>query len=288
MPRLSDHDLTYLTEVDHQDHEALVAFDEDSGDIVGVARFVRTGPLEAEPAIVVGDDWQGRGLGTQLMDRLADRAREEGIARFRAPVLSDNEAVLSLLGGLGEHWIRREGNMIEVEIDLAPAPEARPRLLVLLRAAAAGTVSPAITLLDRLGLRARYGPPDRASLANTIVVGIEPDDPDERALGCAAELAPVFGSSVQLVGARRRLLDGEAEAAEALERAARRLRDRGLDVDVHVRTADAVTALVHVAAEQRARLVIVGAARPDSPRLLPGDVPGAVARQAPCDVLIAR
>ena len=123
MPKLSEHDLTYLTEVDHHDHEALVALDEGTGDIIGVARFVRTGPLEAEPAIVVGDDWQGRGLGTQLMDRLADRAREEGIARFRAPVLSDNEAVLSVLGGLGEHWIRREGNMIEVEIGRASCRE---------------------------------------------------------------------------------------------------------------------------------------------------------------------
>jgi nucleotide-binding universal stress UspA family protein len=93
---------------------------------------------------------------------------------------------------------------------------------------------------------------------------------------------------VQLVGARRRLLDGEEEANEALELAAGRLRERGVEVDVHVRAADAVSALVHVAAERRARLVIVGASDPDAPRLLPGDVPGAVARQAPCDVLIVR
>jgi nucleotide-binding universal stress UspA family protein len=288
MTKLSESDLTYLTEVDHHDHEAIVALDDATGDIVGVARFVRTGPVEAEPAVVVGDDWQGRGLGTQLMDRLADRAREEGVGRFRALILAENEAVLGLLSGLGEHWTRSEGNTIEVEIDLTPAPEAKPRLATLLRSAAAGAVSPAITLLDRLGLRARYGPPDRAVLANTIVVGVDPEDPHGRALGAAAELAPVLASSVQLVGARRRLLDGEEEANEALELAAGRLRERGVEVDVHVRAADAVSALVHVAAEQRARLVIVGASDPDAPRLLPGDVPGAVARQAPCDVLIVR
>ena len=89
MPRLSERDLDYLTRIDHHDHEALIALDRPGGDIVGVARFVRTGPEEAEPAIVVADDWQGRGLGRQLMGALADRALDEGVRRFRAPVLAE-------------------------------------------------------------------------------------------------------------------------------------------------------------------------------------------------------
>src|SRR3954468_16659986 len=64
--RLSDRQLDFLTRVDHRDHEALLAIDEASGQLVGVARFVRTGPGEAEPAMVVGDDWQGRGVATVL------------------------------------------------------------------------------------------------------------------------------------------------------------------------------------------------------------------------------
>jgi hypothetical protein len=41
-PELSERDLDYLTDVDHHNHEALVATDPDTGDAVGVARFVRT------------------------------------------------------------------------------------------------------------------------------------------------------------------------------------------------------------------------------------------------------
>ena len=288
MPSLSDRDLDYLTKVDHRDHEALIALDVPDGHIVGVARFVRTGPEEAEPAIVVADDWQGRGLGRGLMGALADRAMEEGVQRFRAPVLAENEAALRLLGSLGEYWQRPDGSEVEIAVDLTPGPAGRRTLMRLLRTAAEGGLSPAVTLLDRLGLRARYGPPDRSALTNTIVVGVEPRRPSGAALRCAAGLAPVLGSSVQVVTARRPLLDSEEEAQEALDAAADTLRERGVEVDVHVRTVDPATALVHVAAERNARLVIVGAPDPDAPRLLPGDVPGAVARQAPCDVLIAR
>src|SRR4051812_42021184 len=63
---LSPQVLDHLTRVDHADHEALVALDED-GAIVAVARYVRTGPDESEPAVVVADDWQRRGLGAQLL-----------------------------------------------------------------------------------------------------------------------------------------------------------------------------------------------------------------------------
>jgi len=288
MPTLSNRDLDYLTRVDHHDHEALIALDAPDGHIVGVARFVRTGPNEAEPAIVVADDWQGRGLGRRLMGALADRALEEGVSRFRAPVLAENEAALRMLGSLGEYWQRPDGREVEVAIDLAPAPTDRRTLMRLLRSAAEGGLSPAITLLDRLGLRARYGPPDRAALSNTIVVGVEPRRRGGAALRCAADLAPALGSSVQVVAGRRPLLDSDEEAEEALEAAARTLRERGVEVDVHLRSLDAATALVHVAAERKARLVIVGASEPDAPRILPGDIPGAVARLAPCDVLIAR
>src|SRR3954468_22348678 len=60
-PRLSNAQLRYLTDVDHHDHEALVAVADD-GDGPGVARFVRheDDPTAAEVAIAVRDDWQGR------------------------------------------------------------------------------------------------------------------------------------------------------------------------------------------------------------------------------------
>src|ERR1035441_3046772 len=72
--QLSERDLDYLTCVDHHDHEALVAVDAETGEGVGVARYVRTGPDVAEPAIVVVDDWQGRGAGSRLLAARGERA----------------------------------------------------------------------------------------------------------------------------------------------------------------------------------------------------------------------
>lgn len=96
MNRLSAADLRYLTEVDHVDHEAVVAFDSGGGP-VGVARYVRSEiPEEAEVAVAVVDAWQGRGAATALLERLIERASENGIERFVASVLQENEDALEL------------------------------------------------------------------------------------------------------------------------------------------------------------------------------------------------
>jgi GNAT superfamily N-acetyltransferase len=84
---LSARQLAYLTEVDHRDHEALVAIEPSSRDGLGVARYVRSreNPREAEFAVAVADDWQRRGLGT-LESRLhgsAERPDERREARTR-------------------------------------------------------------------------------------------------------------------------------------------------------------------------------------------------------------
>ena len=81
MPELSEAMVRYLTDVDHHDHEAVVALDAATDEGVGVARYVRDPerPTRAEAAVTVTDDWQGRGLGTLLLELLAVRAREEGV-----------------------------------------------------------------------------------------------------------------------------------------------------------------------------------------------------------------
>ena len=59
LERLSPADLRYLTEVDHHDHEALIGFDSESREPVGVARFVRMDdPAFAEVAVTVIDVFQ--------------------------------------------------------------------------------------------------------------------------------------------------------------------------------------------------------------------------------------
>ena len=114
-------DLVYLTEVDHHDHEALIAFDEASGEPVAVARYVRsaTDPAAAEFAITVVDDWQRRGVGTELMRRLAERARAEGVRRFTALLLAENHEMRGLLEKLGGFRLRGGvSSAIEAEGDL--------------------------------------------------------------------------------------------------------------------------------------------------------------------------
>ena len=105
---LDERTLSYLTEIDHHDHEALVAFDAGDGQAVGVARYARApaGTDAAELAVVVADPWQGQGLGTLLIRRLVGRAQDEGITRLTALVLAANSDMLQLFEHEG--W-RREG-----------------------------------------------------------------------------------------------------------------------------------------------------------------------------------
>jgi GNAT superfamily N-acetyltransferase len=140
---LSTAELARLTEVDHVDHEALGAIDPATGDGIGVARYVRLGDGRdtAEAAVTVVDAWQGRGVGSVLLERLAARAREEGIREFTATLLSDNRAVLALFRHLGVVRVVRDGPVQEIDVclplaDGAPMGEA-------LRAAARGDVTTA-------------------------------------------------------------------------------------------------------------------------------------------------
>jgi GNAT superfamily N-acetyltransferase len=142
-PHLTSRQLTYLTDVDHHDHEALVAVEPASRDGLGVARFVRSSedPEEAECAVAVADDWHRRGLGTLLLRHLAARAREERIERFTGLVLRDNEPMRHLLDSLGQvHQRSAQGEVIEVCLLVPddPLAEEQGRLANWLRAAAMG------------------------------------------------------------------------------------------------------------------------------------------------------
>ena len=124
---LSAAELRYFTDVDHHDHEALGALDQADGRGVGIARYIRdaSDPQAAEIAITIVDDWQGRGLGTELLARLSDRARQEGICRFTALADAANVAVAALLRNAGARLARRGRGTVEYEITLARGPERK-------------------------------------------------------------------------------------------------------------------------------------------------------------------
>lgn len=136
-PELSPEELRYFSEVDHDDHEALGALSQVDRRGLGIARYIRHAddPEAAEVAVAVIDDWQGRGLGTELLSQLTDRARQKGIRRFTALVSADNPGVVGLLRNLGTdvHAPHRESGTVEYEIKLAPGSPAA-ELHALLRA----------------------------------------------------------------------------------------------------------------------------------------------------------
>ncbi len=287
-PELHERDLDYLTQVDHHDHEALVAVLPDSGEGVGVARYVRTGPDVAEPAIVVADDWHGRGVARLLLDALVDRAREEGIARFDAPVLASNPEAIRVMERIGRTTHRPAGREVELQVELPAGPGAGPGMGQLLKQFASGTIAPARTLLERLWPRTRRGAPDEPR-RNLIVVGTDGSAHAGAAVEAAAALAIASGAMIHVVGAHRFLLPDHSEVTAAVEEAAADLRERGLQAYEEVRRGDPALVLTDVAAEENARLVVVGSGeRSKAARRLLGSVTDFVSERSPCDVLIVR
>jgi GNAT superfamily N-acetyltransferase len=136
---MSPRELAYFTDVDHERHEAVGALDAVSGEGIGIARFVREGPGAAEAAVAVADEWQGRGVGGVLLERLAARARELGVARFTASLLTTNRAMLALFARLGEMEVAHEGGTtIRIDVTLSTDGDG---LRTALRHAASGDVS---------------------------------------------------------------------------------------------------------------------------------------------------
>lgn len=146
-PQISPRALRRLVEVDHRDHEALVAVSTDGAGeaVVGEARYIRDegDPTEAEMAITVDDDWQGLGLGTTLARDLAHRAAAEGIDRFSAEILADNAAIRELVEHIGDVEAGAPSEGVAVlhvtTSEVGDDPAAEGALRRVLRAAGRGT-----------------------------------------------------------------------------------------------------------------------------------------------------
>ncbi len=139
-----------------------------------------------------------------------------------------------------------------------------------------------------------------------IVVGVDPSDHAKLVAHKAAELAQLLGAQVHIVSAAYRadtgdekqaasqqeiVGDGRADAAlcEALADAAHPFRERGVEVVLHARAGDPAEAIVSVAEEQSARLILVGSrGMRGTRRYLLGDVPNKVSHHAPCGVMILK
>jgi acetyltransferase len=130
--RVSHERLTRTCFVDYDRDMALVA---ESPDPEGVTRIVGVGRLTkqrglntAEFAILVGDDMQGQGLGTELLRRLVQVGRDEGVERITADILPDNKdmQVVSEKAGFRCKYVADEGVVkAEIELEDGSAPAGR-------------------------------------------------------------------------------------------------------------------------------------------------------------------
>ena len=128
-PAMHHRDLMRYLELDDLDHVALVAetvpTDEATRDpeLVGLARY-HTNPADgfAEVAIVIRDDWQRRGLGTALLEHLADIAERNGIPGFTAKMVPTNVEGLQLFRRLRRSArATLDGHLVEVRVPLLDA-----------------------------------------------------------------------------------------------------------------------------------------------------------------------
>ncbi len=124
-PTLTARDVERFTHVDHDSRVALVATVHD--EIVGVTRYDRLPgeQADAEVAFTVRDDYQGRGLGSVLLEHLAAAARERGVRRFVAAVLPDNVRMLHVFreAGYAPSTSLDEG-YYTLEFAIAPTPDS--------------------------------------------------------------------------------------------------------------------------------------------------------------------
>jgi GNAT superfamily N-acetyltransferase len=123
---LTKSQLDYLVDVDHHDHEALVAIDPDlEGEPgVAVARYIRMRdePWVAEAAITVIDSHQGRGIGTTMVGLLERLAHEREITTFRNYVLAENTAMLEIFRQLDGEVVRESAGLYRVDVPV-PGPD---------------------------------------------------------------------------------------------------------------------------------------------------------------------
>jgi RimJ/RimL family protein N-acetyltransferase len=121
LPELPTDMAEHFTHVDYTNRMAILATTGDGPDeqILAVVRYDRIGPTEAEVAFVVADQWQGHGIATALLYRLAAYARQHGFTTFVAFTMGTNQRMLEVLRYAGfPHTTTYCEGEVEVRLDI--------------------------------------------------------------------------------------------------------------------------------------------------------------------------
>jgi RimJ/RimL family protein N-acetyltransferase len=119
---LPDREIRHYIDVDQRDHAGVGVWLE--GELVGHALYDRLAEGdEAEVALEVADSCQGLGIGTAMLEALADLAQAAGVSRFVAHVLPTNRRMLQVFADLGfEERAVFEDGVVRVDLTLAASP----------------------------------------------------------------------------------------------------------------------------------------------------------------------
>ena len=121
---LSDKDVARFTQVDYQSRVALVATVR--GEIIGVARYDRLDTTTAEVAFNISDAFQGKGVGSVLLEHLAAVAQERGVAKFVADVLPQNRKMIQVFNDAGYEVSHHFDNgVIAVAFEIEPTVQSQ-------------------------------------------------------------------------------------------------------------------------------------------------------------------
>ncbi|HEV3378837.1 MAG TPA: universal stress protein [Thermoleophilaceae bacterium] len=143
---------------------------------------------------------------------------------------------------------------------------------------------------------------------DSMVVGTDGSDTAKEAVRQATDLAKAVGATVHLVSAYEPVPEGRLreerqqvpddlqwmvnpreDVASTLEEASDGIREAGVEVQIHAREGDPADAILDVAEEQNADLIVVGnKGMTGAKRFLLGSVPNKVSHHAPCSVMIIR
>jgi len=130
--RVDDELVAHFLEPDWRERGVLAGLLVEDGveRVVAVAEYMRLrDPSAAEVAFAVADELQGRGVGTRLLEQLAERAAAQGIERFVADVLPDNRAMLGVFQEAGFEVTRElHPGELEVQFPIAPTDQYRSRV----------------------------------------------------------------------------------------------------------------------------------------------------------------
>ncbi len=118
--KLTDAQLTYLSEVDNINHVVITAFGSEHQTGIGLVRYIRDRqqPDTAELAITVTDKYQGRGAGSHLLDVAIAHAKSNDIRVLRGYVLPSNTPMIKLLERLHAQRVVEDDGSLRFDIHI--------------------------------------------------------------------------------------------------------------------------------------------------------------------------